>query len=465
MNSNTSRQQGWLTRIAVWIRGERVKELEERTHHLPPIAYLLLLVTSLSVVLVFGHSELVQMLAPGSLSAKLPPAILLLVLVVSVVAADVTSISSMGRVQVLARNRSWMLYEHLLYIAFVMAVEIGAFGALLIASTHDPNAIFSSEASIIPAGIFSTIIVWGRAALLGLTFIQLFITSQKLPAGINTLERESMGLLGGLALTQLQNTHFAPHDLGTLYKAVAKTDRRPPRRRTWWNGWLCDMEEKRDADQIKRANDIAATLDELAGSSTAELEALQEQVASADLQLEELRLTQLEKIAQGVIYALFYYAQNKQFPPDLLDASPELAELVMPGGAARMKALPRSAPDREPKGKTDAQRQFLDMLGIEPAKTPAGKKGVWLSLPQIEALTGGKYTGEAARSWIKFLGKGAKGGTSFVAPFDEVMADLYRQNLLGEHAYDWWQRSPFGLNITVENAGGIDGDMSVSSLG
>jgi hypothetical protein len=102
--------------------------------------------------------------------------------------------------------------------------------------------------------------------------------------------------------------------------------------------------------------------------------------------------------------------------PDTLAAQyPELAALQLTGMAKR-------APSSKPASKADGVRGLLQSVGIEPCRTPKGKRGVWLASTTLPVLTNGRISAERATEEAKRLagGGGHKSGVSYAFPFEAL---------------------------------------------
>jgi hypothetical protein len=460
-----SARTGLLKRVAVYLLGNRTRELEEEVHRASPLVYVLTLVQSAAVVLVLGHTELLQLFSSGTnFAVKVAVAALLGTVVLTVVAADLTVVRCMNRIGALKRTRSPLLFEHYAYIAFLFGIEITTLTLLFTAMDRSPASLISTTgASIIPtSGVFFGIQTVARAVLLGWTSIQLNIVNQPLPRGPDTLDRKMMGMLGGQAVAQLDLYQFGDADLADIVNAYAKVAQLPPRQAHWWNRGAVERENTQRDEQIHHTTEVVAALKNLAHNREEESELLRLQIVEMEEKQHALQHSIQQEIRNGVVYALLYYAQHREFPAALLASAPELADLALPGSVRGAK-LPRSVLSREPKGKTDAQRFLFESNGITPFDPPTGRKGTWMNRAMVEWATEGKYTGESVTNFLKMLGGKATIGRSYVAPFDAVMRDLYQRNLLGDVCRIWWESSGYGLQIIQSEDGEIHDEISASA--
>ncbi len=442
-------RSGWLPRMLIWIRGERVRDLTEQTHPMPFASYMLTVLQSIAVVLALGHSELVQLLAGQSiLSSRLIDGGALLLLVATVFIADYAAIRSMERLATLSRNRSVMLFEHLAFVGFLLVLEMATLGVVLAALDQNPATLVTGTGTaIIPAsGVFFLAQVGLRSVLIVWTMIQLFIISQPLPVQWTTLEQKAMKLLGGHAQEKLESLQLSQDDIGELFESFAMTTRRSPHRITWWNRWLVERERDLESREAAHQQDVVHALRRLSQSRDERVASVL--VAEAGPSQENLA----QQVANEVAAALQYYAQHREFPAKLIEVAPQLGPLEMLSAVKLSPAAPsQPSTTRKPSGRTDAQRRFLRGLGIDPAPPPQGKRGVWLSDSHVAILTDGKLGSDEASALISRVGKGAESGTAHVALFEPVMAELYQRRVLSGQALTWWLPSGFGLVAAGNN--------------
>jgi len=134
-------REGALRRVWRWLVGShpRLRESEGRTSWL---SYMLMLVQSMTLVLIGGSVELRTLMSGASLPEMTLMALSLGILVLSTYAADMATQRTMGRIGILLRNRrTLMATEHILYVAFVVGVEMATFGIALIGIELKPEGV------------------------------------------------------------------------------------------------------------------------------------------------------------------------------------------------------------------------------------------------------------------------------------------------------------------------------------
>ncbi|HEX6818532.1 MAG TPA: hypothetical protein VF120_09175, partial [Ktedonobacterales bacterium] len=268
-------QAGIFERARVYLFGERTQRLQEHGGAAHWLSYLLVVVQSLAVILALGHQQ-IQLLLSGDPAIVLIAAMSIFLLVATVVAADLCVLATLRRVPVLARNRqAGALWEHLAYLAFVLAVEGSTFALVLVTLDTDPAALVSSRPIIPPGGwLFGAQIV-GRTLLTVWTSVQLFIVRGKMPPQWSTLILEARELMGGHAQRLMRSLNLDAATLAGVFAAYAAMSRPPARAARWWNRGLIRREaaaleeEDRQREAVVRALASFDTAAQLASDTPA----------------------------------------------------------------------------------------------------------------------------------------------------------------------------------------------------
>lgn len=449
-----ARELGWLRRAWRTVFGERTL-LREQEGHTSWLSYLLMIVQSLTLVLIGGSVELRTLLSDAPLPEKALMTLSLAILIFGTVAADMAAQRTMGRIGVLLRNRrTVMAGEHILYVAFVVGVEMATFAIALYVIETTPQALLSG-ASVLPNSILVIGVMVGiRALIIGWTYVQLKIIAEPLPPNEQTLLRRAVEKGGGHADALLDDLQLRASDLPTVIDAIAEMSKPPRRPPTWWNGWLRRRDEQyeREQDDLRRRqvdalkalghDDLAAARAEAQRDIDAARAEARRQIETAQRQIETANAASVTRASDALLALLTTGALPDwltQQRPDL--AGVTLESLLARAGGANGGKRGRSGAGASPADTSRAgrQRAFLLGLGIEPSAAPQGKRGVWLRASDVTALTEGKSGSETPQQLVKRLGDGATVGRNLVAPFEPVLRELAERRLLSEETRAWWQ--------------------------
>lgn len=221
-------QAGMFPRLLAFLFGARAQRLTEQRSRSHWLSYLLIIAQSIAVVLVFGHVEvgflvstsvIVRALAVGSLT----------LLVITVLAADLALLETMTRVGPLQRNRqSVLLFEHLAYIFFVLAVEGATMGVVLYTLDSNPQAFALNTPFLPSTGWLFLALVVMRVVMISWSAIQLILVRAPLPVLLSTLMTTGKQIVGAHVERQLAGldiSGLAVRDTFGVYAEMAK----PPR--------------------------------------------------------------------------------------------------------------------------------------------------------------------------------------------------------------------------------------------
>jgi len=453
-------REGALRRVWRWLVGShpRLRESEGRTSWL---SYMLMLVQSMTLVLIGGSVELRTLMSGASLPEMTLMALSLGILVLSTYAADMATQRTMGRIGILLRNRrTLMATEHILYVAFVVGVEMATFGIALIGIELNPKALLSGT-SILPSTLLVIVVMVGvRALIVGWTSIQLKIIAEPLPANELTLMRSTVEKAGGHAEGLLDELRLTARDLPTVMNAIAEMSK-PPRRAPWWgNAWLRRRDEvlEREQDALRQrqiASLQALTRDEVAevrvqaeATITAVREEAQRQMEATQAEARQHIETTQRQIEQAnasatqrALDAILALVAGGTLPDWLTAQRPDLADFTLAsvaGSGAGRRSSGSGGKSGAGSTRVERQRAFLVEQGIEPSSAPEGRRGVWLRASDLATLTGGRSGSERPQDLIRRLGDGATVGRNLVAPFEPVMRELSERHLLSDAARMWW---------------------------
>jgi hypothetical protein len=390
--------------------GRPAHRLTEEEEHVPFLARILTVAQSLAVVLVLGHSE-VPLLFGGVPTVRILVGMALSVLIVTVVAADYCLIRTMQRIPVLARRNQWIsVGAYMAYALFVGLVEISTYAVVLYVLDRDPGALLRPSPLLPTSGLVFIAQVVLRAALIFWTMVQLFLTARKLPVQPNTLTDHSAELLGGKALELIKRLDTEHADLPTIFQAYAASVETGVRGGAggWLAGWgpLRKRTEANASARKQHWTDLVATLRQFSSSAR-------------------------EDPGQERKLATSASDDKKQEPLRTAD---------VPG---------QQGPEPS---RLEQRRQFMHQYKISSARSD-DSEGDWITASDMLHLVrkpemgtdGGKPTiGKAgAREIVQSLGKGqrATGGRStYIAPFDSVLAFLSGAGMLSEDIASWWTR-------------------------
>jgi hypothetical protein len=249
--------------MAAALFGQRTARLSETLGSTHWLLYLLVITSSITSVLVLGHSQ-IPLLFSADWGVRIIVAAAFFVLVATVYAADLCFLKTMARIPALARNReTTMQVEYMLYMLFVLAVECGTYGVVIWTFDCNPHALLDPAPLLPTTGAIFLAIIGGRIVLFGWTLIQLSIVSRKMAPQLTTLMGTGREIVGahvehGLAALDLQ--HMTLAGAFRVYAAMSQ----PPRRvKTWLNGWLVRRDAHREAEEQRQAGLVLEALREL----------------------------------------------------------------------------------------------------------------------------------------------------------------------------------------------------------
>lgn len=224
------------------------------------LSYLLVVVESVTVMLVFGHTLFTLVFQSGWILGSIAAAALF-ILAASVIAADFALIQSFQRIPILARNRqSGMVFEHLLYILFVMLIEGSTYAVVIATLDTNAAAILSDKPIIAPNSRFFTVQIILRAVLLGWTTVQLLIVNQPLPVLLATLVNKGKTIVGAHVLQQLEGLDLQHVPLDASFQVYARMTAAPKRVPTLFNGWLRRRDDFKQEEEDRQAAGIHSAL-------------------------------------------------------------------------------------------------------------------------------------------------------------------------------------------------------------
>lgn len=454
-----ARRAGIFKRLRSVFLGDEAARLEEREQGAPLISYLLFIVQSSAVVLVFAHAEL-PLLFTGTLGVRLIAATAIFVLVATVIAADATVVKTVRRMPILARNRaSILLAEHLAYVLLVLGVEGTTIGVVFATLDQHPDLLLSSAPLIPTTGVLFLAQVALRAAIIVATVVQVLIVSQKLPASWQTVLSPAKEMVGGYAAELLGKLNLASDSIADVVSAYASMTKPPAPRRTWYNGWLVRRYEEAEKAEDARQTVIVEQLRELTRNrsqeAAAQIEQLREKYerelaqarAETERTIERERDTfmrNLDAERRRFVASFFALVTSGVIPEDMIADYPELAgislDLSRQYGAASPSSRSRKAGVESKKDQARNLLASLDVDAVEAPVTERGKKrGVWITSTGIAALMNVTKSAEWLRKLAADLGGNAKQGTAYIAPLDAVLRELSERNMLGEAAAEYWR--------------------------
>lgn len=445
-------------KLTTWLFGKKPERLKESEGHSSWIAYLIIIVQSAAMLLVAGRMEVQYVLGDQPLALKVISVMLLTLLLFTVWAADITALKSFLRIWPLLRNRQdSMAVMHVVYVAFVFAVEALTLGIVIYTADSNPQAFISNEPLIDPRTWVFLVLVLGRVLIATWTALQAQIVRQKIEPGMPALLTPVKETLGGKAAQAIAALEIAEDDIPALLEAYAHATRPMPRKRTWLNGWLIrreeEMQEKEDRHRDNLRDALAKVtrnrIDELTAQHAGELQAvrdeatrlvsgMRDEVARAAQEAQQSVERELDTARNTLIRALLYVATNGQLPYDVLVAYPELADLSFTRiGAAN------AGNKRETKTVytgSDLVRKWLAEMGITPAPTPEKRRGPWVTSTDAMKLVREGLTREQVREIVadKRVGEGLRHHLSYVGPVDKLMDALSERHWLNEEAATFW---------------------------
>jgi len=263
-----------------WLRtrlfGQRTAKLKEEMRGAHWLSYLLVLTQSAAAVLVLGHSEL-PLLFEGDWTIRAIVVLAVSVLVATVYAADMCLLATLRRIPVLARNRAgFALWEHVLYVLFVLLVEGSTYGIVMSVLDANPQALLSPAPLIPNDGMLFAAQIGLRAVLVCWTTLQLFLVRGKLPPQLTTLLGRGKEIVGGHVEQQLSGLDMSGASLAAAFRLYAAMNKAPRRARRWLNGWLVRLEAHQEAEEERQTGLVVDALhsferaqrDEAAGPDT-----------------------------------------------------------------------------------------------------------------------------------------------------------------------------------------------------
>jgi hypothetical protein len=260
----TEKPRGLFPRMGAALFGQRTARLSETLGSTHWLLYLLVITSSVTSVLVLGHSQ-IPLLFSADWGVRAIVAAAFFVLVATVYAADLCFLKTMQRIPALARNReTTMQLEHMLYMLFVLCVECGTYGVVIYTLDRNPHALLDAAPLLPTTGAIFLAIIGGRVFLLGWTLIQLSIVSRKLPPQLTTLMGTGREIVGAHVERGLAGLDLAHMTLAGLFRVYAAMSR-PPRRVPWgWgflgNRWLVKREAHRENEEERQAKLVLAAL-------------------------------------------------------------------------------------------------------------------------------------------------------------------------------------------------------------
>lgn len=473
-------RRGVLADLRACLFGERVQQLTEDTHRAPLMSYVLTATQSIAVVLILGHAE-IPLLLSGNLGISALMAGALALLIATVVVADYAAIRTMRRIPVLARNRTTFgLWEHCAYLAFVLFTELSTYALVLSVLDRNPRGLLAS-APLVPVDgpIYWAQIVL-RAALLTWTAVQLYVVSAPLPIQWSTLDTMSLGLLGGHAKAELERLELKQTDIASLFQAFGAVSKRPPRRRTWWNGLLVRRDRDTEAAEIAHQQEVIQALEGLSRERSLDLLA-----ERTELERARAAATQAEQDAHEAIRhanaeamqaaraqlaeAFLHLLATGKAPEWLVELAPNAADilpaLVSKGrrmahtGAIPAGVLSNMVSSPITGGSLDDLRAILATMGIQEARKPEGiRRGIWVKSSDIDAISGGALQGEEATNLARRLGNGVRDGRTYVLPLEALIGELADRNKLHNAFVTWLE----ARRKRRESAGDVSADGSDS---
>lgn len=212
--------------------------------------------------------------------------------------------------------------------------------------------------------------------------------------------------------------------------------------------WQTQMEKMRAAYQQQSqgySNEKERLLERLSSLETAVNEARMAAQTARDEAALQAEL-ELGNTLQKVLLSLAY---QQRLPDAIMEQYPDIAALNVESMFQQSAKHSRgNAPAKAAKESPDnakGQRAFLaritrdmDVKGTLYG-TPKNHNGVWVLPVVVEALSDNKVSPDSARSIVKSLSHNAKIGTTYAAPFVEVMRHLSSVHALGDEARMFWQ--------------------------
>lgn len=249
-------EPGLFPGLRAFLFGRKRGGLSEHSAGAHILSYLLVVVESVTVVLVLGHTLITLLLSSGWVIRAIA-AMALFILIASVWAADLALIRSFQRIPALARNRqSFAVLEHVAFILFVMLIEGITYGVVIGTLDTNASALLSAAPIIAPTSpLFAAQIVL-RAILLGWTTVQLLIVVNPLPVQLATLLNVGKSIVGAHVERQLEDLDLASVPLAGSFQVYAAMARPPRRTPTLINGWLRRRDDHREREEARQADQV-----------------------------------------------------------------------------------------------------------------------------------------------------------------------------------------------------------------
>jgi hypothetical protein len=254
-------QQGFFPRLWTKLFGPKTVRLTEDLRAAHWLSYLLVLTQSAAAVLVLGHSELPLLFGSSGWVIQAIVALAVFVLAATVYAADMCLLQTLKRIPVLARNRSgFALWEHVLYVLFVLLVEGSTYAVVMATLDQNPQALLSPAPLFPNDGWLFAAQIGLRAVLVCWTTLQLYIVRRKLPPQLTTLLGKGKEIVGGHVERQLGNLDMSGGNLAAAFNLYAAMSRAPRRARRWWNSWLVRLEEHHEREEERQTGLVVEAL-------------------------------------------------------------------------------------------------------------------------------------------------------------------------------------------------------------
>jgi len=254
-------QQGFFPRLWTRLFGAKTVRLTEELRAAHWLSYLLVLTQSAAAVLVLGHSELPLLFGSSGWVIQAIVALAVFVLAATVYAADMCLLATLKRISVLARNRSSAaLWEHVLYVLFVLLVEGSTYAVVMATLDQNPQALLSPAPLFPNDGWLFAAQIGLRAVLVCWTTLQLYIVRRKLPPQLTTLLGKGKEIVGGHVEQQLSALDMSGANLAAAFQLYAAMSRAPRRASRWWNGWLVRLEDHHEREEERQTGLVVEAL-------------------------------------------------------------------------------------------------------------------------------------------------------------------------------------------------------------
>ena len=436
---------------ALWGR-QRFHDMKERKGHVSWVSLLLMVVQSVTLALVAGHVEISWLLS-GQLFRQIVALVVAFILITVVIAADWCFVRSLSRMPILQRNHSDGLYwEHLVYVAFVIGVEMLTLGIALFTIEQNPALIVSSQPLLPQTWWAIGAMVGLRVLLVGWTTIQANIVAQDLPPQWETSMAIGVERIGGLAMHLLDTLDLHSTEIGDVINALAEVSKPAPRRQTWWNRGAIARERQHEQEMDARRARVIEAFNQLSGARDRQREAELEAVTQARIAAAEAQIAEAQREArEALLMAVMHFATTGKLPDALVERMPELAGIEMTTRPTTARTTRVVAAEKEPRTTAEKIEKFLALLGVTPVPMPVEgdrkRRVVWMRSTDVGRLTAGDMRQESVRELVSKAGDGKRAGLAYIAPVQRVMEELFARHLLSEEARSQWQT----LGLPLQN--------------